>query len=118
MYKGEERVTKIGQFLRKIGLDELPQVINIIKGEMSLVGPRPEIPQIVGNYCDYEKKRLLVLPGLTGLWQLSPYRCEPIHHHLEYDFQYIEERTELLDLKIIFLTILWFIKNVSKPVKR
>lgn len=115
MYPGTEKVTRVGRYLREYGLDEIPQLINVIRGEMSLVGPRPEIPQIVENYTEYQKQRLDALPGITGLWQISPFRNESIHQHLEYDLEYIRNVSLFLDLKIMFLTLLWlWIKLFNK----
>jgi lipopolysaccharide/colanic/teichoic acid biosynthesis glycosyltransferase len=112
MYPDSKEITRIGKYLRRSGIDELPQLINVIKGEMSLVGPRPEVPEIVRGYSCRERERLEVIPGLTGLWQISPYRGEPIHHHLEYDLEYINKATPLYDLKIIAKTICWFLKKL------
>ena len=88
----ERRITKTGSWLRKTSLDELPQLLNVFKGEMSMVGPRPEMKFIVDEYSSIEKKRLLIKPGLTGLWQVSPHRNAEINHNLEYDFYYIENQ--------------------------
>ncbi len=101
----DNRITNVGKFLRKTSLDELPQLINVIKGEMSLVGPRPEMPFIVAKYKDWQKKRLEVKPGLTGLWQVLGRKDLPLHENLEYDFYYIKNRSILLDLIILFKTI-------------
>lgn len=100
------RINKIGRFLRKSALDELPQVFNVLKGEMSFVGPRPEMPFIVDSYTDKERERLKVKPGITGLWQLSDKVKEPIHHNLEYDLNYIRNQSLLLDLKILLKTFI------------
>lgn len=101
----DKRITKIGRFLRRTSLDEIPQLINVLKGEMSLVGPRPEMPFIVQHYAPLEKKRLLVKPGLTGLWQIMGRKDLPLHHNLEYDFYYIQHRSLLLDFVIILKTV-------------
>ncbi len=106
------RPTKFGKFLRKTFLDELPQFVNILKGEMSLVGPRPEVFEIAKDYNQEQRKRLFVKPGLTGLWQISPYRDEPIHNHLEYDFYYIDNQSFWLDLKIMFKTLFVFLSRL------
>ncbi len=100
----DPRVTRIGRWLRRYSFDELPQVLNVLRGEMSIVGPRPEMPFIVENYGPLERERLLVKPGLTGLWQISYARSEAIHENLEYDIYYIEHQSILLDLVIIALT--------------
>jgi lipopolysaccharide/colanic/teichoic acid biosynthesis glycosyltransferase len=99
------RITKIGRFLRRTSLDEVPQLFNILKGDMSLVGPRPEMPFIVEHYTAMEKKRLLVKPGLTGIWQIMGRKDLPLHHNIEFDFYYIRHRSLLLDLVIIIKTI-------------
>lgn len=101
----DERITKIGKFLRRTSFDEVPQLINILKGEMSVVGPRPEMPFIVEHYTLFERKRLLVKPGLTGLWQIMGRKDLPLHHNLEFDFYYIRHRSLLLDFHIILKTI-------------
>lgn len=102
----DARITKIGKFLRKTSLDELPQIINILKGEMSFIGPRPEQRSIVEkHYTDYERQRFLVKPGITGLWQISMDRTKAIHENLQYDFNYIENTSLITDLKIIFKTV-------------
>jgi len=101
----DNRITKIGRFLRKTSLDELPQLINILKSEMSFVGPRPEMPFIVENYSKWQRKRLEVKPGLTGLWQILGRKDLPLHENIEYDFYYIQNRSFLLDVVIIFKTV-------------
>jgi len=101
----DERVTRVGRFLRRTSLDEVPQLINILKGEMSLVGPRPEMPFIVEHYRPIERKRLLVKPGLTGIWQIMGRKDLPLHHNLEFDFYYIRNRSLLLDFVIILKTV-------------
>ncbi len=100
----DDRITRIGKFLRRTSLDEIPQLINILKGDMSFVGPRPEMPFIVEKYTAMEKKRLLVKPGLTGLWQIMGRKDLPLHHNLEFDFYYIRHRSLLLDFVIILKT--------------
>jgi len=109
----DPRITRIGRWLRKTSLDELPQLINVLKGEMSLVGPRPEMGFIVDKYNTIEKKRLLIKPGLTGLWQISPYRRSEISHNLEYDFYYIENQGYVLDIVILILTIFFAIRGFT-----
>ena len=101
----DPRITNIGKKLRKRGLDELAQLLNIFKGDMSIVGPRPEMPFIVEEYDSFHKKRLMAKPGVTCLWQLSPHITEPIHKHVEYDLYYIEHQSLWLDFKIILRTI-------------
>lgn len=108
----DPRITRLGRLLRKTSLDELPQLLNIIKGDMSFVGPRPEMKRIVEeSYTDLERRRFLVKPGITGLWQVSDARKEPIHHNLQYDFHYISNVSLQLDIKIIFRTAMVMIKS-------
>lgn len=101
----DPRVTRVGAFLRKTSLDELPQIYNVLKGDMSIVGPRPEMPFIVAKYNDWQRKRLEVLPGITGLWQIMGRKDLPLHENLEYDFYYIKNRSLLLDIAIVLKTI-------------
>ncbi len=110
----DSRVTRIGRFLRSTCLDEMPQLINVLKGDMSLVGPRPEMPFIVKKYNELESLRLAVKPGLTGLWQLYGTRELPIHKNLKYDLDYIKNRSLKLDFKIMLKTVLFMLrfKNV------
>ena len=104
----DPRVTPIGRFLRRSSLDELPQLINVIKGEMSLVGPRPEQPFLVERYETWQKSRLSVLPGMTGWWQVNG-RKQPMHDYVAEDLYYIEHRSILFDFYIMMRTIrvLW-----------
>ncbi len=101
----DKRITTVGKFLRKTSLDELPQLINVFLGDMSMVGPRPEMPQKVAKYSPWQKKRLEAKPGLTGLWQILGRKDLPLEHNLEYDFYYINNQSFLLDLIIILKTI-------------
>jgi exopolysaccharide biosynthesis polyprenyl glycosylphosphotransferase len=103
--ENDARVTKVGRFLRRTSLDELPQLINVFRGEMSLVGPRPEMPFIVEKYSDWERQRLKVKPGVTGLWQIMGRKDLPLHESIEYDFYYIKNQSLLLDLAILIRTI-------------
>lgn len=107
------RITRFGKLLRRSSLDEIPQIYNVIKGNMSLVGPRPEMPFLVERYSDKEKSRLLVKPGLTGLWQIKAEKNIPLYKNLKYDFEYINNQSLLLDLKIIIKTIPALIKGKS-----
>lgn len=103
--KEDPRITKVGKFIRKTSIDELPQLINVLKGDMSIVGPRPAIPREVEQYSDYEKQRLYVTPGLTCYWQIQPRRNElSFEEWLELDLKYIQERSFWTDWKIIFKT--------------
>ena len=103
--KSDPRVTKIGRFLRKTSLDELPQLFNVIKGEMAIVGPRPALPREVAAYTEHEKKRLAVLPGITCLWQVSGRSDTTFAYMIEKDLAYIEQRSFGLDLMILFKTV-------------
>ena len=101
----DPRVTRIGKFLRRSSLDELPQVFNVLKGEMSLVGPRPVIPYEVNEYEEWHKARLACLPGISGLWQVSG-RCEKsFDYMIRKDIEYIQDQSLWLDFKILLLTI-------------
>jgi len=111
--KDDIRITSFGRWLRKLSLDEIPQLINVLRGEMSLVGPRPEMPFIVNTYESYEKKRLSVMPGITGLWQVSPARNAEIHDNPEYDLLYIEHRDLSLDILILILTIVFVFRSFT-----
>ena len=111
--RNDIRITTIGRLLRKLSLDEIPQLINVLKGEMSLVGPRPEMPFIVDTYELYERKRLSVIPGITGLWQVSPARNAEIHDNPEYDLLYIEHRDLSLDVLILILTIVFVFRSFT-----
>lgn len=103
--KNDPRITRVGRFLRKTGLDELPQLYNVLKGDMSFVGPRPPLPEEVECYTEYQKQRLKVLPGLTCTWQIMPERNDiAFHDWVEMDLDYIEHRCFLLDLKLILKT--------------
>ncbi len=104
--RADPRITRVGAFLRSTGLDELPQLWNVLVGEMSLVGPRPEMPFITAGYTPLEAKRLQARPGITGLWQVYARSSHlPIHHHIEFDLYYIENMSLSLDLMILLDTI-------------
>ena len=103
--KDDPRITRVGRFIRKSSIDELPQLINILRGEMSIVGPRPALPREVDMYDDYARQRLLVTPGLTCFWQIQPYRNRlSFEEWVDLDVQYIKERSFLTDWKIILAT--------------
>ena len=102
--KEDPRITKVGKFIRKTSIDELPQLFNILMGDMSIVGPRPPIPHEVAEYTDYQKQRLLVKPGLTCIWQVSGRNSIGFDEWVEMDLEYIEKRSFWLDLKLIFKT--------------
>ena len=104
--KNDPRITRVGRFIRKTGIDELPQLVNVLKGEMSLVGPRPALPREVEQYTDYQRQRLNVTPGLTCYWQVQPNRNElSFDEWMELDLKYIRERSFWVDWKIIFKTV-------------
>lgn len=103
--KEDPRITKIGKFIRKTSIDELPQLWNVIRGEMSLVGPRPALPREVNQYTSYDKLRLIVTPGCTGLWQVSGRNNLSFHQMLELDLEYIERRSLWLDVKVLLRTV-------------
>jgi exopolysaccharide biosynthesis polyprenyl glycosylphosphotransferase len=101
----DPRVTPYGRWLRNTSIDELPQLVNVLRGEMSLVGPRPEMPFIVERYDEWQRRRLTVKPGITGLWQILGRKDLPMHENLQYDFYYIRNRSLLLDASILLRTI-------------
>lgn len=101
----DPRVTRVGRFLRRTSLDELPQIFNVIKGEMSLVGPRPELPWLVEQYEAWQRKRFAVPPGITGWWQVTGRSDRAMHLHTEDDLYYIQHYSPLLDLHILWKTI-------------
>ncbi|MGL4730055.1 MAG: sugar transferase [Clostridium sp.] len=109
--KSDNRVTKSGSFLRKTSLDELPQLFNVLKGEMSLVGPRPEIPDVVKYYPESYYQRLLVAPGITGLAQVNGRGEIELGKTVYYDLIYIKEFSVLNDIKILINTIVKVIKR-------
>lgn len=103
--KDDPRITRLGKILRKLSIDEMPQFINVFVGNMSLVGPRPPLPNEVKEYEDYHKLRLIVTPGITCDWQISNNRNDiSFNEWVEMDLNYIETRTAWKDLKIIFKT--------------
>jgi exopolysaccharide biosynthesis polyprenyl glycosylphosphotransferase len=103
--KEDPRVTRVGRFLRRMSLDELPQLFNVLRGEMSLVGPRPEQPWIVERYEPWQRKRLSVMPGMTGWWQVNGRSDRPLFLNTEYDLYYIQNYSPVLDLVILWKTI-------------
>ena len=103
--KEDPRITRVGKFIRKTSIDELPQLFNILKGDMSIVGPRPAIPHEVAEYSHYHKQRLLVKPGLTCIWQVSGRNSIGFDEWMEMDLEYIEKRNLWMDIKLIFKTV-------------
>ncbi|MEH7519420.1 sugar transferase [Priestia megaterium] len=103
--KNDPRVTKIGKLIRKTSIDELPQLFNVLKGEMSLVGPRPPLPREVAEYTNYDKQRLIVTPGCTGIWQVSGRSNIGFKEMVELDLYYIKNQSIFMDIKIIFKTV-------------
>jgi exopolysaccharide biosynthesis polyprenyl glycosylphosphotransferase len=108
----DPRITHIGRLLRRTSLDELPQLINVVKGDMSLVGPRPEMPFITQQYTAVHRQRLGVTPGITGLWQLSGDRAFQIHENIQYDLYYIRNRSFFMDFAILLHTVLFAMNGV------
>ena len=103
--KKDPRITRVGKLLRKFSLDELPQLWNVLRGDMSLVGPRPAVPDEVARYTMAQLKRLSVLPGLTCLWQIRGRANLPFDAQVQLDLEYIRERSFLLDLRLLVLTV-------------
>jgi lipopolysaccharide/colanic/teichoic acid biosynthesis glycosyltransferase len=103
--KDDPRITKIGKLIRKTSIDELPQLLNVLRGEMSLVGPRPPLQREVAEYTEYDKQRLSVTPGCTGLWQVSGRNNLCFKQMVELDLAYIEKRCIWFDIKIMLKTV-------------
>jgi exopolysaccharide biosynthesis polyprenyl glycosylphosphotransferase len=101
----DPRVTRVGRFLRRTSLDELPQLVNVLRGDMSLVGPRPELPWLVERYEAWQRRRFAVPPGMTGWWQVNGRSDRPMHLHTDDDLYYIQNYSPLLDLRILWRTI-------------
>jgi exopolysaccharide biosynthesis polyprenyl glycosylphosphotransferase len=101
----DPRVTRLGRFLRRMTLDELPQFFNVLQGEMSLVGPRPEMPHLVEQYEAWQRKRFAVPPGMTGWWQIHGRSDKPMHLHTEEDLYYIQHYSPWLDIEIMLKTL-------------
>lgn len=104
--KEDPRITKVGKFIRKTSIDELPQLFNILKGEMSLVGPRPNLPKEVEEFTPWQKQKLLAKPGLTCYWQVMGRNDIDFEDWMKLDVKYIEDRNTLIDIKLILKTFL------------
>ena len=101
----DPRLTRIGRILRRTSIDELPQLLNVLRGDMRLVGPRPEMPFIASRHSVLVRRRIQVKPGMTGLWQISPARAFPIHENIEYDLFYADHQSLSLDCAILLRTL-------------
>lgn len=122
-YEGDPRITRVGELLRKTSLDELPQLINVVYGDMSIIGPRPPVPYHPKEYSMYnftEKKRFNVLPGITGYAQIKGRNSLTWEERIRYDVEYVNNQNLKLDLKIFFLTILKIFKSegIHGPTRR
>ena len=106
-----DRLTKIGSFVRKTSLDEIPQLLNVIKGDMSLVGPRPLLPQYLELYNDFQRRRNEVKPGITGWAQVNGRNSISWEKKFEYDVWYVDNVSFLLDIKILIMTVLKVVKS-------
>lgn len=104
--KEDPRVTKIGRFIRKHSIDEFPQFLNVFLGQMSVVGPRPPLPNEVAEYTEYDLQRLAVKPGITGWWQVTDRNSTGFNGMVRRDLEYIAKRGIVMDLKIVLLTVL------------
>ncbi len=112
---GHEAVTPVGRWLRRLKLDELPQLFNVLAGQMSLVGPRPTVPEQVAEYGPFQRRRLLVSPGITGLAQINGGTGLSWEERIEWDVYYVQRRGLLLDLKILLRT---FVSVLARPERR
>jgi lipopolysaccharide/colanic/teichoic acid biosynthesis glycosyltransferase len=112
--KGDARLIPMGAFLRSTGLDELPQLINVLRGEMSIVGPRPCIPYESDNYLPWQRERFDTLPGLTGLWQVSGKNKTTFNEMVNLDIAYVRNKSLWLDIQIILKTVPALISQVRE----
>ncbi|EPY2271632.1 sugar transferase [Clostridium sporogenes] len=103
--KNDPRVTRVGGFIRRTSIDELPQLFNVLKGEMSLVGPRPNLPREVIKFTDYQKNKLLAQPGITCYWQVMGRNNIDFEQWIELDIKYVRDRSTWVDIKLIFKTV-------------
>ncbi|QJC54452.1 sugar transferase [Paenibacillus albicereus] len=103
--KNDPRITRVGRFIRKTSIDELPQLVNVLQGSMSLVGPRPPLPREVAEYTPYDRQRLDVTPGCTGLWQVSGRSSLTFEQMVELDLRYVRERSLGMDMRILLRTV-------------
>jgi lipopolysaccharide/colanic/teichoic acid biosynthesis glycosyltransferase len=111
----DARITTVGRYLRKLSIDELPQFFNVLRGDMALVGPRPEMPFIVRSYHPWQQLRHLVLPGITGLWQVTSRKTIPMQHPkaTALDIEYIRRRSLATDISMLFKTVLSLIRTTG-----
>lgn len=109
--KNDPRITKLGKFLRKLSIDELPQFVNILKGDMSIIGPRPVVGEELKKYKNQINKLLSVRPGLTGYWACNSNDCKNYNHRIKLELYYVDNMSFILDLKIIFKTIFIILKG-------
>ncbi len=111
--RDDPRITRVGRFLRRTSLDELPQIYNVIRGEMSLVGPRPELPALVDRYESWQRKRFAIPQGITGWWQINGRSDKPMHLHTEDDLYYIQHYSIFLDIKILIRTLFVVLRGIG-----
>jgi exopolysaccharide biosynthesis polyprenyl glycosylphosphotransferase len=111
--RNDPRITRLGAWLRRTSVDELPQLLNILVGHMSLIGPRPELVEIVRQYEPWQHRRHEVRPGLTGWWQISGRSNRPMHENTELDLYYVDHLSPGLDLKILIRTVVVVIKGLG-----
>jgi lipopolysaccharide/colanic/teichoic acid biosynthesis glycosyltransferase len=113
VHERDPRITAVGRVIRRFSLDEFPQLFNVLLGEMSLVGPRPEMPFIVRDYSAEQRERLNAVPGVTGLWQISTARALPIHENMQYDLYYIAHQDFFLDAAILLRTARAVVRGIG-----